>query len=336
MKVQIALAASKRWKEILAGSIVFIGILAFSFFPSGEDPSIEYFGDGTGGTANVSPLVRRYEPLVNKYAVMYGVDGYTELLLAKMMQESGGRGGDPMQSSESLGLPPNSITDPELSIKQGVYYFSVVLKNSKGDFKIALQSYNFGGGFIDYAFKNGGYSREVAAAFSDMKAKELGWSSYGDVDYVPHILRYLAGGSVSGPVNAHGFAKPINAPMSSRFGYRADPFTGFPDFHAGNDYGCGGKPLPIFAAKNGVVSKTGWQNPGNHRVGYGQRIYIDHGGSVTTVYGHLSKIGVSVGQKVQAGQVIGACGTTGSSTGMHLHFELHLNSNKVDPTEYIQ
>jgi hypothetical protein len=334
--VQVGMFAARKWKELLIAFVVLFGIIFIIIFGSQQQDNMPYMGDGTGGYANVSPLVRQYEPLVRQYATLYGIEGYTELLLAKMMQESGGRGGDPMQASESMGLPPNTINNPEMSIKQGVFYFSQVLKQAKGDIKITLQSYNFGGGFISYAYERGGYSKEVALSFSKMMAAKMGWTSYGDPNYVDNVLRYLSGGAVATEVNAFGFIKPVNAPMSSRFGFRMDPFTGAPDFHGGNDYGCQNKALPIFSTKPGVVEKAGWQNPSNHREGYGQRVYINHGNGLTTIYGHLSKIGVSVGQKVSGGQQIGSCGTTGSSTGMHLHFELVMNGTKVDPTPYVE
>jgi hypothetical protein len=163
----------------------------------------------SGGKASVNANVRRYEETVRKYAEQYGIENMTELLLAFMMQESGGNGGDPMQSSESLGLAPNSIKNPEESIRQGVKYFAQMLEKAKGDVKLALQSYNFGGGFIDYALSRGGYSKEVAKQYSDMMAKKKGWSSYGDVNYVDHVLRYYTPDS-----NGSG-GSSTNAPNST-------------------------------------------------------------------------------------------------------------------------
>ncbi|MGG1571653.1 lysozyme family protein [Fictibacillus sp. NRS-1165] len=333
--IQAGLFIKKHWKECIIGFLLLMTMGLSLLFTQPEDQG-EYTGDGTGGTANVSPLVRRYEPLVAKYAKQFGVEGYTELLLAKMMQESGGRGGDPMQSSESLGMPPNSITDPELSIRAGVYYFSKIIKEAKGDVKISLQSYNFGGGFIDYAFAHGGYSKKVAIDFSHMMAKKMGWSRYGDPNYVDNVLRYLSGGVIAGKPNEYGFVKPINLPLTDEYGMRYHPITGVYKMHRGNDYSCNQKPVPIAAAKAGTIQKAGWQNPFNHRAGYGQRIYIQHDKNLVTVYGHLSKMLVKPGQKVEAGQIIGKCGTTGSSTGMHLHFELHIGGEAVNPTPYVK
>lgn len=330
MTIKVTLLALKHWKKLII-ILTLIFTLIFMFFFNLEEPNEFEFDEG--GIAKVSPLVLRYEPLVTKYAEKYGVGDYVQLLLAKIMQESGGRLPDVMQSSESIGLPPNTITDPEQSIDVGVKYFAAVLKSAKGDVKLALQSYNFGGGFIDYALDRGGYSKDVAVAFSDMMAKKLGWPRYGDVNYVENVLRYLSG--FAGSPNDYGFVKPINGDVTSGFGYRIDPFGGGADFHGGIDYGCQNQPKPIFAVKAGKVTRSGWQNPNNHGEGFGQRVYIDHGNNLVTVYGHLSKINVKEGQEISQGQQLGSCGTTGSSTGMHLHLEMHMKGQKVDPGPYI-
>ena len=86
---------------------------------------------------------------------------------------------------------------------------------------------------------------------------------------------------------------------------------------------------PIRACWSGTVRIAGWQG------GYGNAVVLDHGGGVGTLYGHQSSIAVSVGQTVEAGQVIGFVGSTGNSTGPHLHFEVRLNGEPVDPAPYI-
>lgn len=148
--------------------------------------------------------VKGYTPTVEKYAKKYDVADYVDILLAMMMQESGGRGSDPMQSSESYCGERNCIKDPELSIKQGVYYFSKTLKAADGDVELAIQSYNFGKGFIDYALENKGkYTQEIAIDFSQKMydnaankakyrctrdgAKELD-ACYGDIYYVRDVM----------------------------------------------------------------------------------------------------------------------------------------------------
>jgi len=150
----------------------------------------DFYGDWLPGRANVPAVVRRFEPLVRKYLAQVKLEEHTELLLALIMQESSGTLPDVMQSSESKGLPPGAITDPEYSIQAGVEHFKDVYTLAKGDIKITLQAYNFGRGFVSYAQKRGGYSKEVAYEFSAEYAIKYGWKSYGDKDYVDHVLRY--------------------------------------------------------------------------------------------------------------------------------------------------
>lgn len=183
---QLGLFALKNWKEILIGFCVMFGVIFVVIFGGNPEDSPEFIG-----SSEVSPAVMRYEPLVTKYAKQYGVEQYVPLLLAKIQQESGGMLPDVMQSSESIGLPPNSITNPETSIDVGIRYFAGIIKQANGDVKLALQSYNFGSGFIPYAAARGGYSKENAIAFSNMMAAKMGWNRYGDVNYVDNVMRYL-------------------------------------------------------------------------------------------------------------------------------------------------
>ncbi|MCM3569890.1 bifunctional lytic transglycosylase/C40 family peptidase [Neobacillus mesonae] len=181
---------------IIAGILLLLtsifGLALFISISLGGDSTFDsgITGEGVGGTAQVSAEVLRYEPLIRKYAEENGVEEYVGLIMALIQQESGGRHLDVMQSSESIGLPPGAITDPELSIKIGVKYFAEVMKKAKGDPKLALQSYNMGSGFIPFALEHGGYSKAVAVEFSEMMAAKMGWDSYGDVDYVANVMRY--------------------------------------------------------------------------------------------------------------------------------------------------
>ena len=166
-----------------------------------------------GGNANaalpVSAEVEAYEPLIRQYATQYGISEYVELIKAVMMQESGGRGLDPMQSSErsfNTRYPrePNGITDPEYSISCGVQELKACLQAADVEspidmenIKLCLQGYNYGNGYISWAKRNyGGYTSTNASEFSDMMAQRLGWDSYGDKQYVPHVLRYYPFGRV--------------------------------------------------------------------------------------------------------------------------------------------
>jgi murein DD-endopeptidase MepM/ murein hydrolase activator NlpD len=139
----------------------------------------------------------------------------------------------------------------------------------------------------------------------------------------------LAQSAGDGPALGDGtFIRPVPGPFSSNFGYRTDPITGATAFHAGIDFSspCG---TPIKAAGTGTVLSAGPNG------GYGNATLINHGNSLSTLYGHQSSIIVSAGQSVAQGQVIGYVGSTGKSTGCHLHFEVRVNGNPVDPTAYL-
>ena len=162
---------------------------------------------GGGGNSNsytpVSAEVEAYKPLIQQYARQHGIPEYTELIKAVMMQESGGRGNDPMQASEcgyNTRYPntPNGITDPEYSINVGIQNLAACLSAAEVEnpidmehIKLALQGYNFGNGYISWAKTNyGGYSYANAVEFSTTQAERLGWDSYSDTQYVSHVLRY--------------------------------------------------------------------------------------------------------------------------------------------------
>lgn len=117
--------------------------------------------------------------------------------------------------------------------------------------------------------------------------------------------------------------------ISSGFGYRADPFAGSPAFHAGLDFK-GPIGAPIFAAAKGKIAFVG------QRSGYGNCVEIDHGNGLRTRYAHMSAFRARVGQPVMAGQVIGAVGSTGRSTGPHLHFEVRLHDQPVNPRPFLE
>jgi len=117
--------------------------------------------------------------------------------------------------------------------------------------------------------------------------------------------------------------------ISSGFGYRADPFTGAGAFHPGLDFR-GPVGAPIYAAARGVVSFAG------QRSGYGNCIEIDHGNGLVTRYAHMSAFRARLGQSVNPGDVIGAIGSTGRSTGPHLHFEVRINDQPVNPRPFLE
>ena len=125
------------------------------------------------GGVTVSPEVLAHRPLIEKYGKEYGIEDYVSYILAIMQVESGGTAEDVMQSSESLGLPPNSLSTEE-SIKQGVKYFSELLTSAEQqgvDIDSVIQSYNYGGGFLNYVRSHGKkYTYELAEQFSKEKS----------------------------------------------------------------------------------------------------------------------------------------------------------------------
>ena len=130
-------------------------------------------------------------------------------------------------------------------------------------------------------------------------------------------------------------ALPIRKPVpgeldtTSAFGVRIDPFLNRPAMHTGIDFrGTVGEPVHATAA--GTVTVAGWSG------GYGRMVEVDHGNGLATRYGHLSAIDVKVGQTIKTGQVVGRLGSTGRSTGPHLHYETRINGEAVDPSRFLR
>ncbi len=117
--------------------------------------------------------------------------------------------------------------------------------------------------------------------------------------------------------------------INNEFGFRRNPFGGRSfEFHPGLDIG-GERGDVVAVPANGIVCESGWKG------GYGNMIEIDHGNGLKTRYGHLSRIGVQIGDAVQRGQIIGLIGSTGRSTGPHLHYELRLNDKPINPRRFL-
>jgi murein DD-endopeptidase MepM/ murein hydrolase activator NlpD len=127
------------------------------------------------------------------------------------------------------------------------------------------------------------------------------------------------------------YRKPVigEVEFTSGFGIRSDPFLGRPAMHTGLDFRAAAGD-PVRATANGKVASAGWAG------GYGRMVEIDHGNGLSTRYGHLSEIGVKVGDPIKIGQVIGAVGSTGRSTGPHLHYETRIDGEAVDPQKFLR
>jgi murein DD-endopeptidase MepM/ murein hydrolase activator NlpD len=139
---------------------------------------------------------------------------------------------------------------------------------------------------------------------------------------VDRLTRTLASVPVRRPVMG-------DADISSSFGMRIDPFIRAPAMHTGMDFrGDPGDPARVTA--DGTVTIAAWQG------GYGKMVEVDHGNGLATRYAHLSEIIVKVGQRVRAGHIVGKVGSTGRSTGPHLHYETRVNGEAVDPRKFLR
>lgn len=146
-----------------------------------------------------------------------------------------------------------------------------------------------------------------------------------------HLLSAQAAATVTRDTSTGTLGAPLTQmTTASPFGYRVSPITGgYGEFHRGQDYAaqCG---TSVMAAASGTVTFAGW-----HPYGGGNRVVVDHGNGLETTYNHLSSSSVTVGQKVNRGDVVALSGTTGASTGCHLHFEVMTNGEVVDPTGWL-
>lgn len=145
------------------------------------------------------------------------------------------------------------------------------------------------------------------------------------------LLSAQSAGAIAPAASAGSLGAPLAAlTTASPFGFRVSPITGGAgDFHRGQDYvaQCG---TSVLAAATGTVTFVGW-----HQYGGGNRVVVDHGNGLETTYNHLSSFGVAEGQTVSRGDVLALSGTTGASTGCHLHFEVQVNGEVVDPKAWL-
>ena len=201
-------AAKALYTAIAAGGVASVLVIVIVVL-IGCGAAIFGSQDESTETLPLSAEVESYEPVIRKYAKQYGIPDYVLLIQAVMMQESGGRGNDPMQASEcgyntQYPRTPGGITDPEYSISVGIQNLADCLQAAGAEspidldhIQLALQGYNFGSGYITWALqKYGEYSRANAIEFSLKMAEQMGWNSYGDKQYVPHVLRYYPIGKV--------------------------------------------------------------------------------------------------------------------------------------------
>jgi len=171
-----------------------------------------------------------------------------------------------------------------------------------------------------------------------MNDREAAMQAYADLQASSNNIRAMlqqrqaarqGSGASQGYVQGSGvFSWPVNGPITSPYGYRTHPIFGTTIYHSGIDIGVD-EGTVVHAADSGVIALSGWID------GYGNTVVIDHGNGLSTLYGHNSGLIVSDGQAVSKGQPIAYAGSTGNSTGPHVHFEVRSGGDTVDPMGYL-
>ena len=334
----------------------------------------QVYPGGSGG--GVGPSGSTYEPInigsnitgnpnivawLDKYTKLYGISDYIGLAYALIMVENPSTDGtdDIMQSSESAGYPGPGYLTGEASVKQGCKHLAEQIKNGQTqnvDIWGVMQGYNFGSAYIPWLANRGGknttdlaeeYSRDVVApslgnttgatypyvnAVSQSDGRTYLYVNGGNFHYAAMIRQYVK------VTESVGYVVPISKPVTvtSEFGYRQHPITGAYELHNGIDLVNGNPTTPIYASAAGEVVIAG-----SYPEWYGNYVVIKHSDGLYTGYAHQSQLRVSVGDTVKQGQQIGNMGTTGPSTGPHLHFQFFRNgpwpsqADFIDPREYI-
>ncbi|EPH68290.1 peptidase, M23 family [Enterococcus faecium 13.SD.W.09] len=334
----------------------------------------QVYPGGSGG--GVGPGGATYDPInigsnitsnanivawLEKYTKLYGISDYIGLAYALIMVENPGTDGtdDIMQSSESAGYPGPGYLTGEASVNQGCKHLAQQIKNGQDqnvDIWGVMQGYNFGSAYIPWLSNRGGvnttdlaevYSRTVVApslgnttgatypyvnAVSQADGRTYLYVNGGNFHYAAMIRQYVKVNESS------GYVVPISKPVTvtSEFGYRYHPITGSYELHNGIDLVNGNATTPIYASAAGEVVISG-----SYPDWYGNYVVIKHSDGLYTGYAHQSQLRVSVGDTVNQGQQIGNMGTTGPSTGPHLHFQFFkngpwpTNSDFINPREYI-
>ena len=319
---------------IIIPAILGILILKIAFLAS----MITTNDDSNFGQGNpFSEMVLQWEEAVREEAIAQGIPHLVNVLLAIIQVETGGdaqRWPDIFQASESLGLPPNSIDCPYESIRVGVAYFASGFHNHPNhDIRNIIQGFNFGFGFLNHIGYEYHFESAVDFARSMSGGKRVpyhnpiaiginsGWRyAYGNMFYALIVGQYLqSGGQRIG--NAQ-FAFPLggNWRVTSHFGNRIHPITGALQHHEGIDLVTDIPNAPIYAIESGTIIFSGWAG------GYGNYIVIQHDQTTFSGYGHNQRNLVQVGDRVTIGQQIAIIGTTGASTGIHLHLNIMMNT----------
>lgn len=287
-------------KQIKSGKILQTGIITTS----------------SGGSGGSSSYTGKYSTQINSSASKYGVD--PNLIAAIIKQESnfnpnaksgaGARGLMQLMPSTAKGLGVKNSYDPAQNIEGGTKYIADQIKAFGGDIKKALYAYNAGAGNV---------SKILAS--SDKYWKE-------PKNYANKVLANLA--SNTGKTNISGW----NGNVTSGYGMRNDPFTGKQKMHSGVDI-AGKKGDRLDSNVGGKVTFAGKGTGANS--GFGNYVAIETANGLKHFYAHLDKVVAKVGDTVAVGSQIGNIGSTGKSTGNHLHYQVNKNGKAIDPTSYL-
>lgn len=208
----------KIWKIILSIVLSVFFILIVILGGNNDNNKID------GNLSGMPDSVAMWQPLVTEVANANGMGDYIPLLMAILWQESDGILPDVMQSSESLGLPCNAITDPRASIEAGIKHLKNVMDYGnarKVDFPTIIQCYNYGPGYADFIASHGGiHSNELSAQFSALMASKSGSSSYGHPTYAEEVLQKMQGVSTGDGLSTEQF----NALMQEALKYQGWPY----------------------------------------------------------------------------------------------------------------
>lgn len=305
-------------------------------------------GGGAIGNKDLSEATLSFKGMVETECAKQGVPDLVPYVLAIIQVESGGdveaSGGDIMQSSESVDPNhPGLITSPEKSVEAGVKHLAGNFNSTKQfgqDIWAAIASYNFGGEYNTVwmaqknetkwtydsaesysAYKSGGkkvdYKNAVSVPING------GWKYYYGNQFYPLLIKqFITEGATGG---GGTYSLPVDNPIiTSPYGQRPATPVSPPQFHKGIDFG---NPYgtEIKAAMDGTVVIA--QQDGVPVSGYGIATVIQHDNGQWTLYAHQSEQFVKVGDTVKQGQVIGKLGSTGQSSGPHLHFEVRTSQN---------
>lgn len=330
----------------ITGGLILIVFMVIVFVIIGIAGSSNSSNEFEFGYGNLSPHVLQYQSLVEKYAEIEEISEHVPVILAIMQQETGGNPSatDPMQSSESLCGYIGCISDPELSIQQGVSHFKNVLTRAGDDLKLAIQSYNFGTGFINYVQNRNGtyefnrtlgdkqtydlaisfsqeqYQRQInlgnGSLFTCLRAESKPFDAcYGDILYVWSVMQYVF------PVGTGEWLHPVQGHNQITSHFR----TAHRPDHNGIDFGCRQSNLPILSVDDGVVVVSEYGISGQGFGGYGNVVVVKHDNNLYSLYAHLNDRNVQRGTEIRKGQPVGTCGNTGASQGIHLHLEARTN-----------